>query len=89
VEFTLLQRGLVARLGPEPERAGYSLRLWGAALLAGATGWVALTLAGHRFGPEVRAMAVLIPFGLVYLFATALAGIPLARRLIGRSAGAA
>jgi len=88
VEFALLQRGLVARLGPEPKRTGYSLRLWGAALLAGATGWLALSLAGQRFGPEVRAMVVLIPFGLVYLLATALAGIPLARRLIGRGAGA-
>ena len=84
VEFALLERGLVSRLGPEPARAGYSLRLWGAALLAGAAGWLALTLAGQRFGPEVRAMVVLIPFGLVYLFATALAGVPLARRLIGR-----
>jgi len=87
VEFALLERGLVSRLGPEPARAGYSLRLWGAALLAGAAGWLALTLAGQRFGPEIRAMVVLIPFGLVYLFATALAGIPLARRLIGRGAG--
>ena len=88
VEFILLQRGLVSRLGPEPRRAGYSLRLWGAALLAGATAWLALTLAGRRFGPELRALMVLIPFGLVYLLATALAGIPLARRLIGRGAGA-
>jgi putative peptidoglycan lipid II flippase len=88
VEFILLQRGLVSRLGPEPPRAGYSLRLWGAALLAGAAGWLALSLAGQRFGPEVRALIVLIPFGMVYLLATALAGIPLARRLIGRGAGA-
>lgn len=88
VEFTLLQRGLVSRLGPEPARGSYSFRLWGAALLAGATGWLALMLAGARFGPVVRAAMVLIPFGLVYLFATALAGIPLARRLIGRGAGA-
>ena len=88
VEFILLERGLVSRLGPEPGRAGYSLRLWGAALLAGAAGWLALTLAGQRFGPELRALVVLIPFGLVYLLATALAGIPLARRLIGRGAGA-
>jgi putative peptidoglycan lipid II flippase len=87
VEFALLQRGLVARLGPEPARAGYSLRLWGAALLAGAAGGLALTLAGQRLGPELRAMVVLIPFGIVYLLATALAGIPLARRLIGRGAG--
>jgi len=87
VEFALLERGLVSRLGPEPARAGYSLRLWGAALLAGAAGWLALTLAGQRFGPEIRALVVLIPFGLVYLFATALAGVPLARRLIGRGAG--
>jgi putative peptidoglycan lipid II flippase len=87
VEFLLLQRGLVSRLGPEPNRTGYSLRLWGAALLAGGAGWLALNLAGQRFGPEVRAVVVLIPFGLVYLFATALAGIPLARRLIGRGAG--
>jgi putative peptidoglycan lipid II flippase len=87
VEFALLQRGLVARLGPEPARAGYSLRLWGAALLAGAAGGLALTLAGQRLGPELRALVVLIPFGIVYLLATALAGIPLARRLIGRGAG--
>ena len=88
VEFILLQRGLVSRLGPEPQRTGYSLRLWGAALLAGAAGWLALSLAGQRFGPEVRALVVLVPFGLVYLLATALAGIPLARRLIGRGTGA-
>jgi putative peptidoglycan lipid II flippase len=87
VEFALLERGLVSRLGPEPNRTGYSLRLWGAALLAGAAGWLALTLAGQRFGPEVRAMLVLIPYGIVYLLATALAGVPLARRLIGRGSG--
>ena len=32
----------------------------------------------------LRAALILVPFGLTYLLASAAAGIPLARRLIGR-----
>ena len=85
VEFLLLKRGLAQRIGAEAPRGSYPWRLWGAALLAGAAGWLALTLAGDGFGPIARAALVLTPFGLTYLLVAALAGIPLARRMIGRA----
>ncbi len=85
VEFVLLQRGLARRIGPEAPRGSYPIRLWGAALLAGLAGWLALTLAGDGLGPVARAAVVLIPFGVTYLLGTAAAGIPLARRMIGRA----
>jgi len=85
VEFMLLKRGLVGRIGSEAPRGSYPLLLWGAAFLAGLIGWLALTFAGERFGPVALAAVVLAPFGLTYLLVTAAAGIPLARRLIGRA----
>jgi putative peptidoglycan lipid II flippase len=85
VEFVLLQRGLARRIGPEAPRGSYPVRLWGAALLAGLAGWLALTLTSDGLGPVARAAVVLTPFGLTYLLGTAAAGIPLARRIIGRA----
>jgi putative peptidoglycan lipid II flippase len=85
VEFLLLKRGLAARIGREAPRGSYPGLLWVAALAAGLVGWLALTLAGNRFGPIARAAVVLTPFGLTYLLVAALAGIPLARRMIGRA----
>ena len=85
VEFLLLKRGLAARIGPEAPRGSYPGLLWLAALAAGLVGWLALTLAGSRFGPIARAAVVLTPFGLTYLLVAALAGIPLARRMLGRA----
>lgn len=83
VEFVLLKRGLAARIGPEAPRGSYPLRLWGAAVSAGLVGWLALILVGQRLGPVLRAVAVLVPFGLAYLLLAAAGGIPLARRMIG------
>jgi putative peptidoglycan lipid II flippase len=85
VEFLLLRRGLVQRIGPEEGQAGYMGILWACAIAAGAVGWLALTLTGDRFGPVLRAAAILLPFGLTYLLAAALAGNPIARGLFGRA----
>lgn len=85
VEFVLLQRGLARRIGPEAPRGSYPVRLWGAALLAGLAGWLALTLISDGLGPVARAAVVLTSFGVTYLLGTAAAGIPLARRIIRRA----
>jgi hypothetical protein len=85
VEFLLLKRGLAARIGAEAPRGRYPMLLWGSAISAGLVGWLVLTLAGQTLGPVLRAVAVLLPFGLIYLLLAAAAGEPLARRMIGRA----
>lgn len=84
VEFLLLRRSLDRRVGPTRFPAGYVLKLWAPGLLAVGAGWGVLLLLGSRLGPIATAMAVLLPFGLVYLGGTLLLGVPLALRLAGR-----
>jgi putative peptidoglycan lipid II flippase len=85
VEFLLLRRGLDRRIGSTRLSAGYAARLWAPALLAAAAGWGMLLLLDHRLGPIATALAVLFPFGIVYLAGTLALRVPLARRLLGRS----
>jgi putative peptidoglycan lipid II flippase len=84
VEFLLLRRSLDRRIGPARLPAGYVLRLWIPGLLGAAAGWGVLLLLGDRFGPIATAVAVLLPFGIVYLGGTLLLKVPLALRLAGR-----
>ncbi len=84
VEFLLLRRGLDRRIGATRLPAGYALRLWAPALLAGAGGWGVLLQLHGRLGPVATAGAVLIPFGAVYWGGTLLLRVPLARELTGR-----
>ena len=83
VEYVLLRNGMTARIGSVPRDGAYQARLWGAALAAGIAGAGARLLVEPLHGPIVRAAATLIPFGLVYLLAGALLGIPLAKQLVG------
>jgi putative peptidoglycan lipid II flippase len=84
VEFLLLRRGLDRRIGPSRLPAGYVARLWAPALLAAGAGWgVLLGLAG-RLGPIPTAIAVLAPYGAIYLGGTLLLDVPLARELTDR-----
>jgi putative peptidoglycan lipid II flippase len=85
LEFTLLRRSLARRIGPTGFPPGYLLRLWVAGLLASGAGWGILLLLGGRWGPIATAIAVLLPFGIVYLAGTALLRVPLALRMLNRT----
>lgn len=84
LEFLLLRRSLDRRIGATRLSPGYAARLWIPALLAAGTGWGVLLLLRGRGGPIATAVAVLLPFGAVYLAGTLLLRVPLAHRLIGR-----
>lgn len=77
-EFLLLRRSLGRRVGPTGIPAPLVLRLWGAALLAGAAGTtLKLILPLGR----VSAVLVLALFGVTYLVATRLLRVPEANAL--------
>jgi putative peptidoglycan lipid II flippase len=83
LEFALLRRGLNRRIGATGLPSSFLLTLWGAALLAAATGFGASRLA-PALPPIPAAALALAPFGLTYLLLTTLAGLPEARALTGR-----
>ncbi|MDX2056609.1 MAG: murein biosynthesis integral membrane protein MurJ, partial [Gemmatimonadales bacterium] len=73
IEFLLLRRALVGRLGPIPADWGHLGRVWLAALLAAAVAWpVAARLPGHW----VAELGVVALYGLLYLGGTVLLGVP-------------
>ncbi len=74
VEFTLLRRGLQARIGHVTFSGVRVLKLWAAALTAAALSLV-LEWWLHFASPVLRGLAVLIPFGVVYLLITHLLGL--------------
>jgi hypothetical protein len=80
----LLRRSLDRRIGPARLPAGYVVKLWIPGILGAAAGWGVLLLLADRLGPIATAIAVLLPFGFVYLVGTLLFKIPLALRLAGR-----
>ena len=82
-EMLLLRAKLNARIGPTGLPARYVAELWGAALAAAAVGW-AVKLVLPPLHPIVAAMAVLGPYGAIYLCATWLLGIGEARTLLAR-----
>ncbi len=84
LEFTLLRRSLTRRIGPTGFPPGYLVRLWTAGALASAAGWGVLLLLHGRWGAIATALAVLFPFGIVYLAGTVLLRVPLALRLVNR-----
>jgi putative peptidoglycan lipid II flippase len=84
VEFFLLRRGLEARIGDLPPDRGYYARIVTAAVAGAAGGGGALLLGAKRLGPVAAAAVVLGAFGVVYLLVTAMAGVPAARRILGR-----
>jgi putative peptidoglycan lipid II flippase len=89
IEFALLRRALIARVGDLRIPLGDSLRLWGIAAVAGAIGFaVKFYVAPHLGGLEgawrhlPEAALSLGAFGLVYLGATTALGVPEAQALI-------
>lgn len=87
IELGLLRRALGRRIGPTGLAADYLARLWFAALLAAAAGWVA-RIALDAQPPLLRGAAVVGAFGPAYLAAAALLGIDEGRRLLDRLPGA-
>lgn len=92
VEFTLLRRGLNARIGRSGLMADYLAKLWASALIGAAAGWAIEHFAGTavqhfagRHTPVFLAVVVLIPYGALYFAATSLFGLPEARTFVGRS----
>jgi putative peptidoglycan lipid II flippase len=74
VEFLLLRRRLNQRIGSTGLPITRSAKLWSAALLAAAAAYgVKLAIGVHH--PWIMAVAVLAPFGVVYLGTTYLLGV--------------
>jgi putative peptidoglycan lipid II flippase len=81
VEFELLRRALVRRIGPLELPGGRLLALWAIAGLAVLAGWGMLLLLPQAH-PVIRALASLGTFGVVYLAVAWVAGVPQARGLL-------
>ncbi|MGC1414979.1 MAG: hypothetical protein WA817_06850, partial [Candidatus Acidiferrum sp.] len=95
VEFALLRRTLNRRIGHTGIPAGSLAKLWAAALAAAATGWAIHHFLGRHFpmsaavaklGPLLGhqylilvAVAVLVPFGIIYFGALLALGLEEAR----------
>ena len=83
IEFYLLRRGLISRLGSTRIPVKFVARLWGSALAAAAAAWVVkLALEGQH--PLVVALFSLGMYGVAYLAISAALGVPHTRRLLGR-----
>ncbi len=83
VEFLLLKRGLRDRLGQTGLSLGDLARLCAAALAAAALAFL-VRVALPDLQPVLRAVVVLLPFGVSYLTLTYLLGIPEPRALLRR-----
>lgn len=83
IEFMLLRGKLNRRVGRTGLRATFLLRLWAAAVVAGAIGW-GLKLLTAGLHPVFAAAMVLAPYGACYLAITSLFGIGEATALTGR-----
>jgi putative peptidoglycan lipid II flippase len=66
VEFVLLRRALLGKIGAAPAAAGYLMRFWGIAVAAAGLAW-AIKLGLGTQKPIVLALATLVPYGAVYL----------------------
>jgi putative peptidoglycan lipid II flippase len=75
-EFALLRHTLTRRIGPTGVGAGRLARLWTAALLAAALGWL-IRAEIFTLHPIFRAVLVLGPFGLAFLGLSALLKVPI------------
>ncbi len=83
VEFFLLRRKLNRRIGQSGLPPSVLLRLWGAGIVAAGGGWGAKLLI-PALHPALAAAVVLIPFGGVYLVATAGLGIAESKALLSK-----
>jgi putative peptidoglycan lipid II flippase len=77
IEFELLRRWLARRIGPVPVPVRLGLGALAAAVAAGALGYLAGELCSAAGAPVWLAeLAAIAGFGVVYLAATSLAGVP-------------
>jgi putative peptidoglycan lipid II flippase len=80
VEFALLRRGLAARIGATRFAPGYLVKLWGAALAAGAAG-LGLWSVARGLRPVTVAVVVLVPYAMAYGVLTLALRVPAAEAL--------
>ena len=83
VEFLMLRRTLNARIGRTGVAPRYLMLLWSCAGAGAGAAW-ACKIAAPALHPVLAAVAILGPFGLVYLGATALLGVPEASDVLAR-----
>jgi putative peptidoglycan lipid II flippase len=83
VEFYLLRRGMNRRLGATGVSSGAMLKLWGAALVAGAAA-CAVEWFGPELGTILDAVYIVGVYGLVYFALTYALRIDESRALLGR-----
>jgi len=83
VEFTLLRLTMNRRIGRTGLPREILAKLWLAALAGSAVGWSIDHWVG-KHDPRLVAIAVLLPYGLVYFTATWLLGVKQARSFIAR-----
>ncbi len=84
IEYFFLRRTLHRRIGPVRGTVGPVVRMWGAALPAGALG-LAIRFgcdALHLHQPVLRGVAVLVPYGAAYWSAAHALGVGQARELL-------
>ena len=86
IEMLMLRRTLNSRIGKTGLPAGFTVKLWMAALAAAAIGW-AVKLAIPRLHPIVAAVVILGPYGLVYFATTAALRVPEAASVLKRAGG--
>lgn len=83
LEMLLLRRTLNERIGKTGLPVGYVAGLWASAALGAAVGW-AIKRALPPLHPAAAAVAVLVPYGLVFFASTLALGIPEARHMLRR-----
>lgn len=83
VEMLLLRRTLNSRIGRTGLAAGYVTRLWASAALGAAVAWM-IRRSLPPLHPAAIALAVLVPYGLVFLASTLVSGVPEARQTLRR-----
>jgi putative peptidoglycan lipid II flippase len=84
VEFVLLRRALVQRIGPSGLPSTFLAKLWSAALAAGAVSWAVHYALGQR-SPIPAAILILGIYGTLYFALTLLLKLPEALALFGRA----
>src|SRR5438874_183118 len=89
IEFALLRRGIARRVGKADVPAGLLVRLWAAALGAGAAGigvrFLFSGLPASRLAAVVKAAAVFGTFGVVYLLLALALNVPEASAAVQRA----
>ncbi|MDQ3137107.1 MAG: murein biosynthesis integral membrane protein MurJ [Gemmatimonadota bacterium] len=83
VEFVLLRRGLVQRIGDTRMPLPLVARLWGTAALSAAVAW-GLGAALPQLHPVAAAVALLGVYGTLYIAAANLLGVPEAAAVLSR-----